>query len=279
MAEYAQQVDCECIQIFAKSPRQWKASAMPLSKREEMTAARGVFDFGPVLTHTSYLINLSTSKPDLYEKSINALADELVRGAIIEAAGVNTHVGNVPDGDRSAATARAAQAIDRAFLLADESCAKLGISCGTRLVLENSAGAGTSFGNTVTELCEVISTAGISRNRLGVCIDTCHAWAFGYDTGSAAGWQEVVDEFTSHQALDLWLFAHANDCKFPRGNRTDRHAWIGEGEIGFSGFKEMLCLGAAHPELKDMAVLTEMPGEMPDKDIVNIQALKALRDT
>jgi len=278
MAEYAQQVGCECIQIFAKSPRQWKASAMPLDKRAELQTAREVYDFGPVLTHTSYLINLSTNKPDLYEKSIAALADELVRGAIIEAAGVNTHVGNVPDGDRVAATTRAAQAIDRAFALADDTCACLGITCDTRLILENSAGAGTSFGNTVTELCDVIAASKVPRSRLGICVDTCHAWAFGYDTGSAAGWQEVIDEFTSRKALDLWLFAHANDCKFPRGNHTDRHAWIGEGEIGFAGFRELLKLGVKHPELKDMPVLTEMPGEMPDKDIVNIQALKALRD-
>jgi len=279
MAEYARLVGCECIQIFAKSPRQWKASAMPIAKRDEMSVARNVFDFGPVLTHTSYLINLTTDKPDLYEKSIEALADELVRGAVIEAAGVNTHLGNVPDGDREAATARAAQAIGRAFALADTTCASLGISCDTKLILENSAGAGTSFGNTVAELCEVIAQTTVPRVRSGICIDTCHAWAFGYDTGSAEGWREMVGEFTQHNALDLWQFAHANDCTYPRGNHTDRHAWIGEGEIGFAGFAELLRLGEIHPELTDMCVLTEMPGEMPDKDIVNIQALKALRDT
>ncbi|MCL2491610.1 MAG: hypothetical protein FWE87_02530, partial [Coriobacteriia bacterium] len=106
MASYAKEVGCECIQVFAKSPRQWKSTAMDPTKREEMEAARQVYDFGPILTHTAYLINITTSKEDLYEKSVEALADELVRGSIIEAEGVNTHLGNVVDGDQTAAVKR-----------------------------------------------------------------------------------------------------------------------------------------------------------------------------
>jgi deoxyribonuclease-4 len=278
MARYARQIECECIQIFAKSPRQWRAKSMTLQKREEIERAREIFDFGPVLTHTAYLINVVTDKQDIYEKSIPSLGDELVRGAILQAAGVNTHLGSVPGGDRDEAVLRGARAIERAFAFADEKCATLGIACDTRLILENSAGAGNLFGNTIAELCAVIKETKVARERLGICIDTCHAWAYGYDVATETGWNEIVDEFKSHKMLDLWQFIHANDCKFARGEKKDRHAWIGEGEIGFEGFRIMLHLGQVHPELAGIAVLTEMPGDPPDKDIVNIQALKALRD-
>ena len=279
MAAYAQEVGCECIQIFAKSPRQWKATPMPLERRDEMRAARKIYDFGPILTHTTYLINITTTNEELYEKSIYALADELVRGSIIEAVGVNTHLGNVPDGDRGVATVRAARAIERAFEIADETCKDRGIQNSTRLILENTAGAGTLYGGTVTELCDVIAETSVPRERLGVCIDTCHAWAYGYDVSARDGWQSLLNEFIAADMLDLWLFGHANDCKFGRGSNKDRHAWIGEGEIGFEGFKILLHLGKEHPELDRMCLMVEMPGEMPEKDIINIDALKALRDS
>jgi deoxyribonuclease-4 len=278
MARYAEEVGCECIQIFAKSPRTWKASAMPVEKRDEMIAAREIYDFGPVLTHTSYLINISTDKEELYEKSIKALADELVRGAILEAEGVNTHIGNVPDGDFAAAGIRAAHAVERVFVLADEACGFLGIENNTKLILENTAGAGSSYGGSMSELCAIIAEASTPRERLGICIDTCHAWAYGYDVSTLEGWQEIVDELINAASLDLWLFSHANDCKFPRGSKRDRHAWIGEGEIGFDGFRYLLSLGAKYPELDRMCLMTEMPGEEPEKDIINIEALKALRN-
>ncbi|MCL2491768.1 MAG: deoxyribonuclease IV, partial [Coriobacteriia bacterium] len=212
-----------------------------------------------------------------YEKSVEALADELVRGSIIEAEGVNTHLGNVVDGDQTAAVKRAARAIERAFDIADRACEKLGIVCSTRLILENTAGAGTTYGSTVTELFDVINETKVADERLGICIDTCHAWAAGYDVSSAEGWTEIIDEIVNVGALGLWRFAHANDCKFDRGSKKDRHAWIGEGEIGFKGFKILLHLGEKHSELESMPVITELPGEMPEKDIINIEALKALR--
>jgi len=281
MATYAQEVGCETIQMFTRSPQRWTALPMPLEKRAEMQAARKVYDFGPIMTHGAYLINMTTDKKQIAHLSKMALVDELVRGSIIEAEGVNIHLGNVPNGDRDEAVARAARRIGLTFELVDQECEKLGIAFDTRLVLENSAGMGTSFGNTVTELCKVVKaavTGGLPREKFGICIDTCHAWAYGYDVQTREGWQEVIDEFKAFDMLDLWQFGHANDCKFGRGSRKDRHAWIGEGDIGFDGFKVLLGLGKEYPELDAMCLATEMPGEEPAKDIINIEALKALRD-
>ncbi len=116
--DYALSVGCECMQIFAKSPRQWKGGPIKPDAAQEFVALRAAQGFGPVFTHTAYLINLSTTKEDLYEKSIEALADELTRASMLGADGVVTHVGNVPDGDRRQAARRVGEAIVRAFDLA-----------------------------------------------------------------------------------------------------------------------------------------------------------------
>ena len=159
--DYAQSVGCECIQIFAKSPRQWRGSTLRPEIAEQFVSLRAQRDFGPVFTHTAYLINLSTTNAELYEKSIAALADELVRGSLLGAAGVVTHIGNVPDGDREAAARRVGAAVVRAFELAG------GDECATRLLLENTAGAGSTFGSTFAEIGASISAAGLSGTQLG----------------------------------------------------------------------------------------------------------------
>ena len=171
--DYAQDVGCECVQIFAKSPRQWRGPAIDPRVAEEFVAARAERGFGPLFTHTAYLINPATSDPVLREKSIHALADELVRGSLLGAAGVVTHIGNDPDGDPDAAAARVGEACVRAFELAG------GDACQTRLLLENTAGAGRTFGSNFEELGACIAASGLPEERLGVCLDTCHAWAYG----------------------------------------------------------------------------------------------------
>jgi len=266
--DYAQSVGCECIQIFAKSPRQWKGPSIKPELAEQFIESRRAREFGPVFTHTAYLINLATSKEDLYEKSVVALADELVRGSLLGADGVVTHIGNVPDGDRVAAARRVGAAIARSFELAG------GDACQTRLLLENTAGAGSTFGSTFAEIGASIEAAGLDADRLGMCLDTCHAFAFGYPVDSAHGWREVVDELDAAVGVRRLGLIHANDCKFEIGTNHDRHAWIGDGFIGARGFEAMVCV----PELAGVAVVTEMPGEIPDKDSVNIERLVCMRE-
>ena len=266
--DYAQSVGCECIQIFAKSPRQWRGSAIRPDVAEQFVALRAQGDFGPVFTHTAYLINLSTTNAELYEKSVAALADELVRGSLLGAEGVVTHIGNVPDGDRDAAAERVGAAVVRAFDLAG------GDACATRLLLENTAGAGSTFGSTFAEIGASIAAAGLPGAQLGMCLDTCHAFAFGYPVDDVEGWRAVVDEIEDCLGIDRLGLIHANDCKYELGTFHDRHAWIGEGYIGIDGFRAMVCV----PELATVPVVTEMPGEVPEKDAVNVARLVTLRD-
>jgi len=265
--DYAQSVGCECIQIFAKSPRQWRGPALNTAAVAAFRALREERSFGPVFTHTAYLINLATTNEDLYEKSIVALADELTRGSALGAAGVVTHIGNVPDGDRVAAAKRVAVAIVRAFDMAG------GDACETRLLLENTAGAGSTFGSTFEEIGASIEATGLGPERLGMCFDTCHGWAFGFRVDTADGWRETVDGIAQAVGIERLGLIHANDCKFAAGTNHDRHEWIGDGFIGAEGFSAMVCV----PELATVSVVTEMPGEIPEKDIVNVQRLASMR--
>lgn len=265
--DYAESVGAECVQIFAKSPRQWRGKAIDPETAALFRAARAQRGFGPVFTHTAYLINPATSDPVLREKSIHALADELSRGSLLGAEGVVTHIGNDPDADPTAAALRVGEAAVRAFELAG------GDQCKTRLLLENTAGAGRTFGSNFEELGACLDAAGLPAERLGVCLDTCHAWAFGLPVDSADGWQEVVRGIEGCCGTGRLGLIHANDCLFERGSRRDRHAWIGDGFIGMEGFSAMVCT----PQLSGTCVVTEMPGEVPDKDSENIGRLKTLR--
>lgn len=266
--DYAQSVGCECMQIFAKSPRQWRGPRLDAHAAEAFIQEREARGFGPVFTHTAYLINLSTTDEMLREKSIDALADELRRGSALSASGVVTHVGNDPEGDATAAARRAGESIARAFILAG------GQDCRTRLLLENTAGAGRTFGGALEELAAIIEASDIPANQIGICFDTCHAFAYGMPVDSAAGWAEVASAIDATVGASALRVIHANDCKFERGSHKDRHEWIGDGNIGESGFGAMLC----QPQLQHACVITEMPGEVPEKDAVNNLRLVALRD-
>jgi deoxyribonuclease-4 len=266
--DYALGVGCECIQIFAKSPRQWRGAGLNLDAAAAFRTLREQRGFGPVFTHTAYLINLSTTNDELYEKSVAALADELARGSVLGAAGVVSHIGNVPDADRVAAARRVGAAIVRAFELAG------GDGCATRLLLENTAGAGSTFGSTFAEIAACISASGLGPDRVGMCFDTCHGWAYGYRVDTEQGWRETVDELAAEVGIERLGLIHANDCKFDAGANRDRHEWIGDGFIGAEGFSAMVCV----PELASVPVVTEMPGEIPEKDSENVQRLVAMRD-
>lgn len=266
--DYAQSVGCECVQVFAKSPRQWRGAAIDREAAAAFVAAREERSFGPLFTHTAYLINLSTSNEELRDKSIAALADELTRGAVLGAAGVVTHVGNVPEGDRAAAASRVADSIARAFEMAGPDAR------GARLLLENTAGAGTTYGASFEELCDAISATGMPSEQLGICIDTCHGFANGYELHTAQGWADAIEGMKGTVGIERLGLIHANDCKFELGTKHDRHEWIGDGFIGLDGFRAMVCT----PQLAQVPVVTEMPGEVPEKDAVNIGRLVALRE-
>ncbi len=224
-------------------------------------------ELGPVFTHTAYLINLATPDDAMRAKSIAALADELERGRILAADGVITHTGSGKGDDPAATMARVIAAIEEVLSLVPDDAPPL--------LLENTAGAGDTFGESVEQLGQVICAVEPGPStRLGFCLDTCHAHAAGIPVSSADDWKALTEVVESTCGLDSWRAIHANDCTSPLGSHKDRHAWIGEGTIGLEGFAAML----ATPGIEDVPAITEMPGEVPEKDAVNIGVLKAARE-
>jgi deoxyribonuclease-4 len=263
--EYALSVGSECMQIFAKSPRQWNARPIDPGMARLFKARVAETGMGHVLVHTSYLINLGSADDALWERSWRALADEIQRAELLGAAFVVTHVGTAYKGSPERTAQRIAEGVDRAW---SSSGARV-----ARLLLENTAAAGTTFGDGPEELGEVLGLLDEASGHTGVCLDTCHAHAAGFDMSLPGTWRDLIDRFDACCGMPVEAL-HANDCLFPAGQHKDRHAWIGDGTIGYGGFAAMF----AEPRLSGVPVIIEMPGEAPVKDAENISRLKRLRD-
>jgi deoxyribonuclease-4 len=266
--ELAVESACECLQIFAKSPRLWRGAARDpgeaLAFREE--CAR--LDLRPVVTHAAYLINLGSSDPLLWERSWRALADELERAAVLGASAVIVHAGTRYDGVGASPVARVSEAVAWAWDLAgaDEG--------GPVVALENAAGAGRAFGAELEELCEAAAAARAAGAHTAICFDSCHGFAAGIDVSGAGGWTSVCDVVESYLGEGGLVAVHANDCKSGLGEHRDRHEWVGDGCIGAGGFKAML----AEPRLADVPAILEVPGDPTVKDRENVRRLRMLRD-
>ncbi len=263
--DYAVSVGCECMQVFAKSPRQWNAKPLDEAIARAFRERRAEVGMGPVFVHTAYLINLGSDDDTLWEKSWRALGDELARGEILGAAGVVTHVGTTYKSAPEQTAARIARGVDLAWAASG--------AAETRLLLENTAAAGTTFGDGPDELGAILGLLDVAAGHVGVCLDTCHAHAAGWDLSTAEDWDDLLTRFEICCSMPIELI-HANDCAYGPGQHKDRHAWIGDGTIGSGGFALMV----GEERLRHVPVVTEMPGEVPEKDAENLRRLKLLRD-
>jgi deoxyribonuclease-4 len=216
-----------------------------------------------VLIHAVYLINCATEDAEMTAKSLTSLKHSLRVGAAIGADGVVLHAGSALKGDVGEAIARAGTVIAEA--LADtEDC---------RLHLENTAGTGGTLGRSFSELAGLIEAAG-GDERLGVCLDSCHLLASGYDVRTIESLGAVLDEFDSMVGLDRLGSLHVNDSMTPLGSNRDRHINLGEGEIGPDGIAAFL----SEPRFEGMPVIFEGPGaggkSVDRADIDNAIALR-----
>ncbi len=267
--DYAASVGCESMQFFAKSPRRWEAAPPDYHAGSAFLEMRQGAGIRTTFTHTAYLINLATPDEALRTRSTIALADEITRARVLSTDGIATHLGTDPTGEPEAAAERIATAIRTALELAGGDPAS-----PAKLLLENTAGAGNTYGRTIGELAAVIERSQEARPFLGICFDTCHGHASGIDLADDRAWSlllEEIDDGCGARALQL---VHANDSAYPRGSRRDRHAWIGDGMLGIDAFAAMV----RHPRLKGLPAVTEMPGQIPHKDRENIRRLELLRD-
>ena len=237
---------CRAIQIFNQNPRAWKPTTYSDEQveafHEEMKASR----VEALLIHAVYLLNPASEDREIRDKSVASLTASLQAGAALGAVSVVLHPGSaLKDGDAGTALDRAAKAIKEA-LAESEKCA---------LHLENTAGAGGTLGRSFEELATLIEGAGGSK-RLGACLDSCHLLASGYDVRSAEALSGVLDKFDRVVGLDRLGSLHVNDSMTELGSNRDRHANLGDGEIGEEGCAAFL----SEPRFEGLPCVFEGPG-------------------
>jgi deoxyribonuclease-4 len=258
--EYAKRVKATAIQIFSSNPRSYRTSPInrpALEKFRELRTAAGI---EPCAIHTPYLINLAAENEKVSTGSLALLRYDLEAAEAGGVRYVNTHLGSYGKRDRNEGFASACRLL---------SAALEGITPGVTLVMENSAGAGSLCGGTLEELGSFIKA--IDHPQLGVCLDTAHAWAAGYEINSQRGVDDFLYEAAEQIGLDRIPMFHFNDTEVPLGGNRDRHHHIGEGNIGFDGFRAL----AARPELRDKTAILETPGEEAD-DVRNVETIRAI---
>jgi deoxyribonuclease-4 len=254
---------CEAIQVFNQSPRQWRPTRW---KDDDIAQFLELMRDGPVKSvtiHAVYLINPATKDRELRRKSAESLVHALRMGDEIKADGVVLHPGSTVGEPHGEALPRVGKMLQYALTESD--------SC--RLLLENTAGAGNTLGRSFEELREVLSLAGGHR-RLGLCLDSCHLLASGFDMTTADKLAEVIDEYVTIVGLRRLRCLHMNDSHAPLGSNRDRHAPPGAGELGPRGCGAFL----SEPRFEDLPALFEGPGvegKAPAK--ADVDRMKQLR--
>ena len=222
---------CDAFQIFAKNASQWRGREIPPAEIREFRARVKAAGIGPVVSHGSYLINLASANPVLRQQSLQAMADEIDRAEALGLLGVVLHPGAYTVGNEA----------DGLTLIAEALLELLGARRRgkTMVLLENTAGQGTTLGATFEQLAAIIARTGGHR-RIGVCLDTCHLLASGYDIGSPEGYDETFRQFGRIVGLARLKAFHLNDSKKPCGSRVDRHEHIGRGYLGLEPFRRLV---------------------------------------
>ena len=239
------EIGADAIQVFNQSPRMWRPTRW---RDDDIAAFRQLMADGPirsVVIHAVYLVNCASKDPEIRAKSLASLKHSLAMGDAIGADGVVLHPGSTVGEPHAEALVRVGDALGEA-LAETESC---------RLLLEDTAGAGKTLGRSFEELARLIELAG-GDPRLGLCLDSCHLLASGYDVRTADALAKVVDECDALVGNDRLRCLHVNDSQTPLGSNRDRHAPLGEGEIGARGCAAFL----SEPRFEGLPAIFEGPG-------------------
>jgi deoxyribonuclease IV len=238
---------CRSIQIFNQSPRAWKSRVYSDEEVDAFHVALADSHVEALVIHAVYLLNCASEDAELRQKSLTALKIALESGAKLKARGVVLHPGSaLKDNADVAGALKRAGAVIKEALAESEKCP---------LLLEDTAGAGGTLGRSFEELGELIDLAG-GQKRLGVCLDSCHLFASGYDVRSAEALAQVIDEFDKVVGCERLQVLHVNDSMTPLGSNRDRHTNLGDGEIGVEGMIAFL----SEPRFEGLPVIFEGPG-------------------
>ena len=258
--ERAAALNCNTLQIFSHNPRQWQVNPISPEEAELFASLRDKYDISPAFIHTSYLINLVSLSRETREKSIRLLASEMEIADLLGAEYVVLHTGSVQGVDGKEARAAAAESILKAV--------------GSRrfrasLLLENTAGEKGDITSSIKTLAEIIDRCG-EETAAGICLDTCHAFAAGYDLTTIEGIERLTGEIEESIGYDRLKLIHLNDSKKPVGSGVDRHEHIGRGFIGLKGFKRIL----SDKRLSRVPLVLETPKKTDEDDKINLKKVR-----
>jgi deoxyribonuclease-4 len=260
----AQSVGCDAVQIFVKPNRAWAVKPLTEEDVARFKAKAEETAIQPVVGHASYLLNLASPKDDLWKKSCDTLVVELERCEALDVGWLVLHPGSHVGSGEETGLARVARGLGEVHAATPGFCAQI--------LLENTAGQGTNLGYSFEHLAWLIEhTPG--GERLGVCLDTCHAFAAGYELRTLEGYGATMAAFDSIVGLERLKAIHLNDCKGDLGSRKDRHEHIGKGFIGLEGFRHVL----NDPRLAGLPGLLETPkSDDLHEDRENLAVLRSL---
>ncbi|MDQ6894882.1 MAG: deoxyribonuclease IV [Acidobacteriota bacterium] len=229
--ERALSTGCRVLQIFVKNNSRWIGKEIGAPEAREFRRSARSASLPHVAAHASYLINLASPSSELRRQSVGALVDEVERCARLGIRDLVLHPGSHGGEGEAAGVTRLAGSLDETI---DRTA-----DTRVRILLETAAGQGNAIGHTFEHLRDALGAVR-NRRRVGVCLDTCHVHAAGYDLVSRRGWEDTVAAFDRTVGLRRLRAVHVNDSKRPRGSRVDRHEHIGKGSIGEAGFRNLL---------------------------------------
>ncbi len=257
-----EEAGCAAMQIFTRNASRWRARDLTLEEAQAFEEAWAKSSIGPVLAHDSYLINLGSSEQELYEKSIAAFLDEMNRCALLKIPFLVMH----PGAHQGAGEKTGLDRIGEAFrIIFSEGPPEVTV------LLENTAGQGTYLGGRFEHLTEIMERA--PEGRFGVCFDTCHAFAAGYDLSTGEGYLRTMEEFDHRVGLEKIRAFHLNDSKKGLGAHVDRHEHIGQGAIGREGFTALM----RDQRFRNIPKVLETPkGDGVEFDRMNLHTLREM---
>jgi deoxyribonuclease-4 len=263
--ERAREIGANTFQIFSSSPRMWRAPKVDPKQAERLRELRAKLDVGPLVIHTSYLVNVCSQSEEIREKSVGAFRGEIERALVLGAEFLVLHPGSWKGLTRDEGLKLAADSITRAI----DGLAWQGTPF--HILIENTAGAEFSLGGSFEQVAELVTRLRATA-PVGVCLDTCHTHVAGYDLVTAEGYAATMTQVASTVGFEAVRVWHSNDAKAALGSKLDRHEHIGQGTMGLEPFRRLL----NDPRFAHAAFIAETPVDEPGDEERNVRVLKSL---
>jgi deoxyribonuclease-4 len=261
----AVKLGCNTFQIFSRNPQRWREKSLAEEDIKEFGRRRAEYAIKPVFIHIPYLINLASPNPRLYKASVQAYIEDIREAEALGADYIVTHMGSHKDTTETGGLKRLTRALNK--IIENTKGSSVGI------LLENTAGSGSWLGYKFSHQRKVIEAIR-DKARIGLCLDTAHAYLAGYDIASEGGILKLLSEIEKAVGLNLIKLIHLNDAKGKLGSHHDRHDHIGKGSIGLEGIKRII----NHLDLRDKAFILETPKDNEDSDRINLKVVRSLRE-